>query len=565
MSEDSPKSILDSKLAEINRAAEERDSERRSAKSGHSYVNISKVPVMIDALGVIPEEAARAAKVAAIEIQGHSLAVAAFDPNSPETQAIIHNLEAKKYVPKLFVSSTSGLEEAWRMYKFVNNKSKDITGAVAIEKQRFETLIAKLTSFQKVQEELASSDFSKLNTTALFEIILAGALANGASDLHFEAEENSSRVRYRLDGVLHDAFSALPLKNYDSLVSRIKLLSGLKINLHGEPQDGRFTINLPTKEIEMRVSIIPSEYGETIVMRVLDPDSISVGVDDLGIRSDIMNLAKSALAQPNGLILNTGPTGSGKTTTLYAFLKHILSSESKIITIEDPIEYHIEGIEQTQVNSEVGYTFSGGLRAILRQDPDIILVGEIRDEETADIAMQASLTGHMVLSTLHANDAVSTITRLRDLGVNPETIGPALSLVIAQRLLRKLCVKCRKEVQVGAELAENINSFLKELPDRVDKKLYENYKIYEAGSCEACNGIGYRGRIGVFEFLVAGPELEELILKETSEVAIRNLAKKQGLVTFKEDGILKVLTGVTSFDEVEKITGPIDWSSKDKK
>ncbi len=384
-------------------------------------------------------------------------------------------------------------------------------------------------------------------------------MSNQASDVHFEAEEGKTRLRLRLDGVLHDVLDTLPPPEYEKLVTRIKLLSGLKINIHGEPQDGRFTVELPKKDIEIRVSIIPSEFGETIVMRLLDPESIRVDLPQLGLRPDDLAIVGRILKEPNGLVLNTGPTGSGKTTTLYAFLRHMNSPEIKIITIEDPIEYRIEGIEQTQTNTEVGYTFAGGLRSIMRQDPDVILVGEIRDAETADIALQASLTGHMVLSTLHTNDAIGAVPRLLNLNAKPQTVGPALSLVIAQRLVRKLCPACKKELELAPELKSKIAVFLQKLPSRVEKDGYRKPVLYAPAGCAECNGTGYKGRIGIFEFLEGGPEMQELILKDASEVALWKLAQEQGIVTLQEDGILKSITGITSLEEVERITGPIKW------
>ncbi len=410
-----------------------------------------------------------------------------------------------------------------------------------------------------MQDEVAKRDVKKLSTTELFQIILAGALATGASDIHFEAEDKQAKIRYRLDGLLHDAFAGLPGRNYDMLVSRIKLLSGLKINIHSEPQDGRFTIGLKEKEIEVRVSIIPSEFGETVVMRILDPSTIAVDLNNLGLRGDDRAIAERVLERPNGLLLNTGPTGSGKTTTLYAFLKKIVSSETKIITVEDPIEYRIEGIEQTQTNPDAGYTFAGGLRAILRQDPDVILIGEVRDLETADIALQAALTGHLVFSTLHTNDAAGAVPRLVDLGVKPTTIGPALSLVIAQRLVRRLCSSCRAPEKISDTMKRNIAAFLKQLPPRVDPKPYDHPTIYKAVGCRDCNTFGYKGRIGVYEFLESGPEFEKAIIKEFSTSALREMARKQNMVTMQEDGILKVLFGITSFTEVESVTGKISW------
>jgi type II secretory ATPase GspE/PulE/Tfp pilus assembly ATPase PilB-like protein len=266
-----------------------------------------------------------------------------------------------------------------------------------------------------------------------------------------------------------------------------------------------------------------------------------------------------ALKAPNGLILNTGPTGSGKTTTLYAFLKEIYSSEVKIITIEDPIEYKIPGIEQTQTHPETGYTFASGLRAIMRQDPDVILVGEIRDRETADIAMEASLTGHLVLSTLHANDAAATIPRLSDLGVKAETMGPALTLVIAQRLVRKLCPSCKEQIALTKEEQEHTEAFLLHLPPAIDKAPYQTKYRYAPKGCSLCNGTGYKGRLGIFELMTAGAALEDLIMKHATDTEIRAFAKAQGMITLQEDGILKVLAGETDWDEVEKVTGPIVW------
>ncbi len=547
------------KLAEISRQAEERDAEHRAKKMGLPYIDIRKIPISLEALKLVPEAEAKEAKVAPLEIKTQRVALALFDPQLKAAQEIIQNLEEKKYELKIFIASMNGLLEAWHFYKFIPPKTKEITGRVEIEKKGFEEFLDRLRTFQAVQEEFKKADFKKLGTTDLFRIILAGALANKASDVHLEAEEKEAKIRYRLDGILHDIFSALPLKNYTGLISRIKLLSSMKLNIHGEPQDGRFTINIPGKEIEMRVSIIPSEFGETVVMRILDPEAIMVNLLGLGLREDDLELVEREITKPHGLILNTGPTGSGKTTTLYAFLRKLNNPEIKVITIEDPIEYRIEGIEQTQVDPEAGYTFANGLRAIVRQDPDVILVGEIRDAETADIAMQASLTGHMVLSTLHTNDAVGAVPRLANLGVKPATIGPAMTLIIAQRLVRKLCEQCKKPSEISAELKEKINGFLKKLPKRVKKEDYKNPAIYESKGCQTCNNFGFRGRIGIFEFLKSGPDLEEAILKEVSEGSLRRLAEKQEMVWMQTDGILKVLKGITTFKEVEEVTGPVEW------
>jgi type IV pilus assembly protein PilB len=550
---------LQHKLQEIARAAEERDTIRRAKALNLPYVDLKKAPVSIEAVKLVSEEDAKKGKLIAVQLGTPNVALAVNDPNLPETQAIIADLTAKKYVLKIFVASLSGIAEGWHFYTFISGKAKDITGKVEIEKQRLEDLSAKLTTIMAVHKALVETDLSKVTTTGLIEVILAGALATRASDIHFETEEKSVRIRYRIDGILHDAMEELPRKNYENLISRIKLLSAMKINVHGEAQDGRFTIGLTNKEIEMRVSIIPSEYGETIVMRILDPDSINVTLPELGLRPDDLALVTEELKQPNGLILNTGPTGSGKTTTLYAFLRTLATPEVKIITVEDPIEYHVKGIEQTQVNSEVGYTFAKGLRAIVRQDPDVILVGEIRDFETSDIALEAALTGHMVLSTLHTNDAVGAVPRLVDLGVKVESIGAALSLVIAQRLVRKLCKVCRKPLELTPELKTKIEQSINALPARVDRTPYATPTLFQPVGCDACSGLGYRGRVGIFEFFKGGAELEELILAKVTELTLKTLAKKQGMVMMQTDGILKAALGLTTFEEVESVTGPISW------
>jgi type II secretory ATPase GspE/PulE/Tfp pilus assembly ATPase PilB-like protein len=548
---------LQHKLGNIRRDGEERDAKRRADKTGTPYVDLRKTPATVDALRLVPEAEARDARAAVLELKTHGAAVAAFDPASLKTRALAEALKKKGFTTKFFTCSMSGLEEVWRSYKFVAGETEDITGKFEIT--TVEQLIQTITSLQLVREEVATKNFATITTTDLFQIILAGALGTKASDIHFEAEEESTRIRYRLDGLLHDAFNQLPQRNYESLVSRIKLISGLKINIHGEPQDGRFTIGLSKKEIEVRVSIIPSEFGETIVMRILDPDSIHVTLDELGLRADDRVIVDRTLEKPNGLVLNTGPTGSGKTTTLYAFLRKIVNPETKIITVEDPIEYRVEGVEQTQTNTEVGYTFAGGLRAILRQDPDVILIGEIRDLETADIALQASLTGHLVFSTLHTNDAAGAVPRLIDLGVKASTIGPATSLVIAQRLVRKVCAKCRAPADVPDPLKKKIASFLAGLPRRVDREPYKSTVLYRPVGCPVCSNIGYKGRIGVYEFLEAGPDFEAMLLKESSTTALREMARKQNMVTMQEDGVLKVISGTTTFEEVEGVTGKISW------
>lgn len=556
---DAPQADLKDKIAKLRRDGEERAAQRLAEKLGLSYVDLAKTPVSLEAVKLLSENEAKAAKAASIELKGNKVALAAVNPELPATKKAVEELQHKSYEVKVAVVSPSSMEAAWKFYQFVKPEAETITGKVEITKSRLDDLRAKLVTIDAVHNEIASLPLANASPVALLEIILAGAMGLRASDIHTEAGEKKAKVRFRIDGLLHDMFDDIPTDTYRTFVSRIKLLSAMKLNVRDAAQDGRFTIGLGGRDIEMRVSVIPAEFGETIVMRILDPSATMVGLPDLGLRADNLELVKRKIAQPNGLILNTGPTGSGKTTTLYAFLRTMNDPTMKIITLEDPIEYRIDGVEQTQVDDESGYTFANGLRAIVRQDPDVILVGEVRDLETADIALQAALTGHLVLSTLHTNDAVGAVPRLINLGVKAVSIGPALSLAIAQRLVRVLCKECKKEAPVDAATAEKIKNFLSKLPAKVDRKPYDNYKIYAPVGCEKCNGIGYKGRVGVFEFLEGGPDLETTILREASEVSLREVAARQEMVTMQQDGVLKVLEGKTTFDEVTGATGDLVW------
>ncbi len=389
--------------------------------------------------------------------------------------------------------------------------------------------------------------------TELVQIILVGAFYLDASDIHIEPEEKQAKFRLRIDGVLHDVFYFEPIL-YEKFLSRIKLLSKLKLNITTRPQDGRFSILIEESSIEVRTSSVPAEYGESLVLRILNPKWV-VTMEALGLRKDILKIFKEEVEKPNGMIICTGPTGSGKTTTLYAFLQKIISPEIKIITIEDPIEYHLKGVSQTQVDEARGYDFANGLRAIVRQDPDVILVGEIRDLETAQIAIQAALTGHLVLSTIHTNDTAGTIARLQALGEKATNIAPALNIAIAQRLVRKVCPKCLKSKTISSEDLKKIEKNLKNLPSNIKiPKLSPETKIPYARGCRDCNGTGYKGRIGIFEGFIVDDEMERFILTSPSIVDMREKAIKKGMVLMRQDGFLKVLNGVTTVEEVERVT-----------
>lgn len=554
---------LEERLIKQRRDAEEGDARRRASVLKLPYRDLisTKVTSEVKALKTVPEEIARAAQIAPLALSSKNLLLASFDPTKAKAKEIIEKL-GKDFKVSSVVTSRRGLEYVWEMYKYVSADVGDISGKVDIDETRLVTIQKDVHKLEDVATLLRS--FTSPLLSQLLEIILAGSLSLKASDIHFEPTAEKGILRFRIDGLLHTVFSEMSMKTYNSIATRIKLLSNLKINVKDEPQDGRFTIGLSDRNIEIRTSIIPSEYGETIVLRLLDPTAISVALETLGWRLDDLEIVKKMIRQPNGLILNTGPTGSGKTTTLYAFLKHIFRPEIKVITVEDPIEYHLEGISQTQVDHDAGYTFASGLRSILRQDPNVILVGEIRDRETAEIAMNASLTGHIVFSTLHTNDAIGAVPRLLDLGARPQILGPALRLVIAQRLVRVLCPHCKQEITVGPQLKNTLETFLKELPERVDKTLYEKPKIFKPKGCDRCGNLGYRGRTSVFELFSVDGEIEQTIYSDPTELTLSRLAKTRGMTTMQEDGVLKVLLGVTSWEEVERVTGTIPWKGRRK-
>lgn len=428
-----------------------------------------------------------------------------------------------------------------------------ITGEVHMPAALWQDVQKSIQNISGLSERLKNTEDTEVSET--FSLLLTSALFLEASDIHLESLEQSVKARLRIDGILQDV-GTISLKLYESLLSRIKLVSGIKLNVADRPQDGRFSFDMGGKEIiEARVSTLPSEYGESVVMRILNPKSL-LTLKDLGLRKDLLELFSKEIKKPNGMIVVTGPTGSGKTTTLYAFLKTVQNPEIKIITIEDPIEYHLPGISQTQVHPEKGYTFASGLAAIVRQDPDVILVGEIRDGQTAEIAIQAALTGHLVFSTLHTNDAAGTIARMTSLGVQATTtIASALNLIVAQRLVRKVCSRCSELIQATRDDLKVIQDALKAMPRGISpKKIPTTLKIPKARACPACNNTGYKGRIGIFEAIVVDEAMESYILGNPSIGDLRSTAQKRGMIPMEQDGYLKVVEGITTLQEIQRVT-----------
>lgn len=536
-------------LAELHRLEEERIIQAQATQLGYQYINLETYTINPSALVIITEADSRAASLVAFAISHKTLSVATHQPTHPHVQVVLQKI-AGQYEIKLFVCSKQSIAHAQERYA-------DVTASTAEKKGIFDISvedIARFTAAIKTKADVNSA-LQSVNTlnnarriTETMEIIFAGALSLRTSDIHIEPEERAIRLRYRLDGVLHD-IADFDRQLFSRLMSRLKLLSGMTLNRRLEAQDGRFTFNTSDKEIEVRASVIPGAIGESIVMRLLDPSVASFSMSNLDLNPALLAVMETQLKRPNGLIITTGPTGSGKTTALYAFLRETHAEGVKIITIENPVEYKVEGIVQTQIGDD--YTFASGLRAILRQDPDIIMVGEIRDHEVAETAIHAAQTGHLVFSTLHTNSAVGGFPRLIDLGIDPRIIGSAINIILGQRLVRKLCPHCKKSYLATSQERSIIETVLRTHPQKV--VFTEPFTLYRAGGCEHCNQTGYKGRVGIFEAVIVDTAVEEVVIRDPREHIIRDAARPQGIPSMVEDGISKVISGHTSLDELERV------------
>ena len=501
-----------------------------------------------EVLKEIPEETASFYKIIPISKKGKALEVGMVYPEDLDAIEAIKFLARKKDLEiKIFLITPTDFKKSLEEYRA---KREEIEKAIEeLEKE------LKAEKYEKPTVAELGRIVEEAPITKAVASILRYGIEGESSDIHIEPFKDRMRVRYRFLGRLYSSIF-LPIKVHSAIVSRIKILSDLRIDETRIPQDGRFSIEYGGRKIDFRVSTFPTAMGEKVAIRILDPRVGLRKIEELGLSGRNFEVLQRAIKKPFGMILATGPTGSGKTTTLYAILQKLNQEGVNIVTLEDPVEYFIEGINQSQIRPEIGYTFATGLRHVLRQDPDIIMVGEIRDKETAELAVHAALTGHLVLSTLHTNNAIGVIPRLIDLGVSPFLIPYSLSIAIAQRLVRRLCDKCKKEVKPTKEIRDLILSELERLPEIEKKKLKisQDFKIYEAVGCDECHMIGFSGRIGIFEVLEMTKNLEETILKEPSEAKLFEEAKRQGMITMRQDGILKVLKGETTIEEVLRET-----------
>ena len=546
---DDKQAQLKDRLSDIKSKEIEEGISSQARKSGLPYVNLVNFPISPEALRLISKEEALDHQVICFYRTERTAKLASSQAENFSLGEFCVSLEAAYGIKtELHLISKQSFDFAIKRYDLLP-KLREATKGVKISPEEFKNFENKIKDFKDLNKEIQKTDISNLIT-----LIMASSVKSRASDVHIEAEEDGIKIRFRIDGMLVDV-AEINKKFWLQVISRIKLLSGLKINVVGRPQDGRFVIDLGKEKIDIRVSCLPTSYGESVVMRLLRSSAAGLAFEDLGLKGRAYDILKVEVERPNGMIITTGPTGSGKTTTLYAILNKLNDEETKIITMEDPVEYRLKGINQSQVQKSKDYTFAKGLRSILRQDPDVVMVGEIRDAETADIAVQAALTGHVVISTLHTNDAAGALPRFLSMGVKPFLLAPALNAIIGQRLVRRICEKCKEEIKLSAEKLERVKALLTDIPESADTKInMDNLKLYQGKGCSACQGLGYHGRIGIYEVLVVDQPVEKMILeKELSEYKARELAKAQGMITMVQDGLLKAIDGITSVDEVFRV------------
>ena len=545
--DESTQAKFSARQKEIKIKERERLTKGRADDLGLPYINLVGFPVSPDALILLSEEDARKLSAVSFFYDGNNLRLGVAD--SPDEQVLekIKELSARYHAePAIYLISEHSLNHALGLYKAIP-KPREFVRGVKIGEEELNKYSEQFSTFKQLQEQVDNAPI-----TEIVSVIMAAAIKSGASDIHIEGEEDNIKVRFRVDGILLDVIN-LDKDLWKKIISRMKILSGVKINVTDKPQDGRISIYTKEDRVDIRASFLPTNYGESVVMRLLRSSSVGLGFDDLGIRDRSFQQLRREVERPNGMIITTGPTGSGKTTTLYAILKKLNDSETKIITIEDPIEYQLKGVNQSQTSEK--YTFAHGLRSIVRQDPDVVMVGEIRDLETAEIAIQAALTGHLVLSTIHTNDAAGSVPRFLSMGAKPFLLAPALNAVIGQRLVRRVCSYCKTEDNLEAEVLGRVKEALAKLPDDEKQAIdFDKMKFYKGAGCEQCQGLGFKGRIGIYEILTMNPELEKLILSgSASEYDMRDNAVKNGMVTMVQDGLLKALDGITSVGEVLRV------------
>ncbi|MBN2197888.1 type II/IV secretion system protein [Candidatus Wolfebacteria bacterium] len=514
------------------------------------YKKIKIEEITNDLFKVIPEETVRNYKVIPINKTDDLLVVGMLNPDDSKAQEAIKFIAKQKRLNLgVYLITKSDWESVLKKYSPYENEVDEAIQSLNLQPGKGLASYQKVTHLEEGTMVSEEAPIIKIIASTLKE-----AVWQKASDIHIEPQKNKVRIRFRLDGALKE-ISSLPIELHQPLISRVKVLSNLKIDETRTPQDGRFRTVIFGRDIDYRVATFPTPMGEKIAIRVLDPTVGLKGLEQLGLTGRNYDMVKEAINEPYGMILITGPTGSGKTTTLYALMQLLNKEETNVVSLEDPVEYFIEGMNQSQVRPEIGYDFASGLRQILRQDPDVIMVGEIRDNETAGLAIHAALTGHIVLSTLHTNNSLGVVPRLINMGVDAFLLPASLNLMLAQRLVPRLCQKCKKAEKATGKMNEIIKKELENIPEEFKKDLpVGDYQIYHSSGCPACNNKGVSGRIALFEVLKKTPELENIINTNPTEHRIFEEAKKQGMITLRQDGILKALKGLISMETVLRET-----------
>ncbi len=506
-----------------------------------------------DVLRYVPEDSARHYQFAPFALTDGVLEVGILDPENMQAMDALQFIGAKIGIPyKLFLISHKDYDDIMESYRGLSVQVGEALDELNKEENSDQKSLNEANNLAKEMSSVKAGEESKIVEDApvikIVAVILRNAIEGAASDIHIEHTGDKVKVRYRVDGNLHTTI-VLPTSVYSGIVARIKILSKLRLDEKRKPQDGSFSTTIDNRKIDFRVSTMPSYYGEKVVMRILDSEKGVKPLDNLGLSERNLGIMRDALKRPFGIILITGPTGSGKSTTLYSMMNELDKERSNIVSLEDPVEYHMPDINQSQMMPEIGYTFASGLRSILRQDPDVIMVGEIRDKETAQLAIQAALTGHLVLSTLHTNDAVGAIPRLVDMGVDPYLIAPTLILSVAQRLAKLTCPQSRKLVPMDASIKMQIDERMKDLPEEYKKGLNLKSEMYETVPSSECPS-GTRGRIAVYEMFKVDKEIQGVILKTPTNMEIYKSARGKGMLTMREDAMLKAVDGIIPFTEV---------------
>jgi len=527
---------------------------RKAEQLGVAYLLNTPENIPNGIINIIPRDVSEKYKIVSFQKESGTVSVAMVDPEDLNALNALRFISDKeKAETKIYLVSSSVFDDLFEMYSKTTEVLREAVESFKNRDDVEDAFVKKEDKNKAEVETLKDAPVAKL-----VEVILTHAVDGKASDVHIEPMGNDYRVRFRVDGILHVSL-ILPLEIGPVVVSRIKIMANLKIDEKRKPQDGRFRMSVEGRQIDFRVSSLPVVEGEKVVMRILDKDEGGGKIEALGLLGLALENVKKVIRESFGMILITGPTGSGKSTTLYSALKILNNEDRNIVTLEDPVEYYIEGINQSQIKPEIGYTFASGLRTILRQDPNVIMVGEIRDAETAELAVHAALTGHLMFSTLHTNTAIGAIPRLIDMGIEPFLLSSSLRMVIAQRLVRRICENCKEEISVPDSVKRKVSETLA----RVSSEEFEKYgiasrddiKFFHGKGCDICGGTGLKGRLAIYEVIPVGDAMKDIIAeKRGSEELLRKERDNLGVITIEEDGLLKVVAGLTIVEEVERVT-----------